>query len=67
MTLNNTNYSGTLFHEWGIFRNHALFDRAHPYILSQLLIEIQTSDINQNVPKMHVYISVINILKASET
>ena len=34
------------------------------YKLSQLLIEIQTSDMNQNVPKIHVYISAMNILKA---
>ena len=29
MVLNNTNYSGTLFHQWGISQNHALFNRAH--------------------------------------
>ena len=34
------------------------------YKLSQLLIEIQTSDMNQNVPKIHVYISAMNILEA---
>ena len=39
----------------------------HSPDLSQLLIEIESSQIHQNVRKMHIYISRMNIPKASET